>query len=93
MPKLSGIQEDLAWVDGRYLEVFRKRCWVGELGLIDSRGWCWCDALSCIHNSIVTKLGYCLILMMRKVSSEERLDGEYKKNLLFSKQVFIFGGS
>jgi hypothetical protein len=33
------------------------------------------------------------MLIIREVSSEERLDGEYKKNLLFSKQVFIFGGS
>jgi len=33
MPKLSGIQEDLAWVDGRYLEVFRKIWCVGS--------WVW----------------------------------------------------
>jgi len=52
-----------------------------------------CDAFSYIYNSIVTKLEYYLMLIIREVSSEERLDGEYKKNLLFSKQVFIFGGS
>ena len=46
-------------------------------------------ALSSIYNSIVTKLGYCLISMMRKVSSEERLDREYKKPAFF-KAGFLY---
>ena len=79
-------------VDGRYLEVFRKNMMCGELGLIDLRGWCWCDALNCIRNSIVKKLEYCLILMMRKVLSEERLNREYKKTCFFQNRFLYLVG-
>ena len=51
-----------------------------------------CDAFSYIYNSIVTKLEYCLILMMRKVLSEERLNREYKKTCFFQSRFSYLVG-